>query len=345
MSDAVAVPVAPAAGAPSMTTIAHNAPPPEPEKTETPPPAAEASPVTEEPKATEPEAPKVEAKEFLALKREKAKLFEAEKAIKQRSQQAEQTMKQAEQVKASLAPVQQAIESFDDNPTAVWEMVAKARGKSIQEVFDASVVALTKLGDPPDPNDRVSKLERKLAEKEAAEQKARDEQEAKQVEAAEAAMRADVSQRLGTFFAAEAERYESILLRGEKAHNDLMDLAQAWHDKHGEPLGVVQAADLLEAQYLAEDEELLTNRLKKSRKLSKHFTPEPSAPVPAQAPAQPTNAAPASPPAAGDQTNPPSSPRLITARRAVVPAGSKVVRRASSDEELVERLGKSVRFT
>lgn len=365
MSDAVVT-------APAVTTIAApNTPAPEPEKAPETAPAEAAAPATEAPAAA-PEAPKVEepkapeAKEFLALKREKAAIFK-------RAQEAKQLAQQAEQVKQALAPVQEAIDKFDDSPDAVLSLIAKTKGKTEQEIFDTLVAALAKRGDPPDPNDRVTKLERQLAEKDAAEKKAREEEQQRKIEEAEEHARRDMSAQVGVWLdQLDPESIETIRLWGsyyetvtpeggiqilegdearEQTHKDLMDLGDMWHTTKWAdlPKTVGNVAAALEELYLTIDERRFTNRLGKSRKLSKHWKPE--TPAPAESPpapvaaTPPTNAAPSA--SAGDTTNQNTSPRHISARRAVVPAGSKVVRRPSIDDEQewIEKLGKNVRFT
>jgi hypothetical protein len=350
MSEAV-VADAPAAETPATTEAAA-------------PDAAAAAPPTEAPvEAVAPveppvEAPKAEPREFLALKREKQAIFKRDQALKTRE-------KQIEQYDAEIVtPVRQALEKFEDSPEDLLAFVARAKGKTPQEVFDTLVLGLSKGGEPPDPNDEVKKLRSEIAEKEAAE-------EQRKIAAAEAQAREEILGRVGVYLQARADELPTIeswsdyyelrthegvkVLTGDDArrqvHNDLMDLAEAWYTHHNETLDADKAIEKLEQQYLDEDEARLTKRLLKNPKLSKHYappTPPPAQTPPAPVAAQPpTNAAASA--TAGDTTNQASSPRHIPARRAVVPVGAKVVRSRSSslDEEQawMERIAKNVRFT
>jgi hypothetical protein len=324
------------------------------------PDATKDTTATEQEKAPE---PKAEPKDFLALKRGKQEIFKKEQALKSREKQLEQYDKEV------VLPVRHVLETFDDDPAGLLSFVGKAKGKSPQEVFDTLVTSLAKQGEPPDPNDRVTKLERQLAEKDAAEKAKREAEEAKLAEQAEAEWRNDLSSKLGVYLGSRSEELATIATRSEyyelkvpgegikvltgkeaarQVHNDLMDLAEAWYSQHGQTLTTDQAADLLEKQFFDEDDAVLTNRLQKNPKFSTRFAPPapPAPPAPVQTPAQPpTNAAASAP--AGDTTNENSSPRHIPARRAVVPAGSRVARRSSSedDQAFIERIAKNVRFT
>jgi hypothetical protein len=298
-------------------------------------PTGEAAPTT--PAAAVVTEPEPEAKEFLALRREKRAVFEERQRAKQLAQQ-------AEALKQAVAPVQQALESFDDNPIGALEAIARARGKSVQEVFESLVLAATKHGSPPDPNERVSRLEKQIAEeREKREREAKEAMERAEAEA-ERRMHADLSGRIREYIKSDPERFEAAMQRPyEKVYKDLIDLRMRWHTISDEDPDVDLVLGRLEAQYSSEDEENLT-KLKTAKKYAKFFQPEPATAVASQAPAHsteqtspaPTNAAVA--PAASGTTKRPPLVRPIINRQATVPAGvTRVIRKPSSDRELIER--------
>lgn len=295
---------------------------------------APASPAEGAAETTEPKVEKVEPKEFVALKREKAKLHEAQQTLKREKQQVEQAMS------AIVAPVRQALDKFDDEPLAALEFIARAKGKSVQEVFDAIIIGAKTHGDPPDPNDRVSKLERQIAEKEAADKKAAEERAAAIAEQENAAFESDLAGRLNHYIGTNAERFEHLALRGESSGAALIKLSKQWYAQHGEQLSAEQAAEMLETQLHEQYEEHLANRLSKSKKLSKWFAPPQPAPTsepaaPENKTATPTMANAAEPPPAGNR---PLPVRTINSRQAAVPAGvTRVIRKPSSDREIIER--------
>lgn len=303
----------------------------EPTAAETPP-AEGAPPVAEAPK---PE-PKVEPKEFIALKREKARLHQESQALKTEKQQLTEAMT------SIVAPVRDVLDKFDDNPLGALEFISRGTGKTVQQVFDALIVSATKHGDPPDPNDRIAKLERERAEEKAAAKAAREADETRLAEQAEAQMRADTSQLIGQFLKSNADEYEMLVLNGEKSHKDLMDLAETWHTSihaHLEPT-MSNVAQALEAQYLAEREEQ-AKRYSQSKKLSKFYAPPqpaPAEPAAQTTPAASTTTANAALPAAGNTAKQALPIRTINSRQAAVPAGvTRVIRKPSSDLEVIDR--------
>lgn len=297
------------------------------------PPEGAAAPVVEA-KVEEPEK-KPEPKEFLELKRQKREVHQAK-------QQAREVMQQAEQLKTQLQPFATAIQQFDDDPLAFVQELARATGKSATDVFDRMIVAASKHGDAPDPNDRVSKLEAQIRAKEIAEQQEAEARAAAEAEKVAEAEWQSISNDLGQFIASQGDAYECVQARGPKAHKDLMRLGDEWSKVHnGETLTLQQGLDLLEAQYLDEDRADWANRFSKSKKLQALWAPPAPTPAPVApaAASTPANEA-AKPAASGDTANHTTSPlRKITHRQAAVPAGAtRVIRRPSSSErETIQR--------
>jgi hypothetical protein len=314
MSEEVAAPAADP-GAPATTEAAPEAPPP-----------VDAAPPAPEPA---PEAPKTA--EFQALARARGKLLKIEQATKQRETALESRAAEIEARASKVAPLVDAMEKFEDDPEGFLTAFAKAKGVETQHFFNTLVTKLAHKGEPPDPNDRVAKLEEQIAAKEAAAAKAREDAEKQQAEAA----RAEGRKQIEAYLLADTEKHERVAKRlatedgKAEVHNHLMQMAE-WYKNKGEELSLDTAAQNLESWFESQDRDLLRELLG-SKKLA------PPEPQPTNASATPTNPAAAPTPAEQAAPTPPpapkSLPKTIPTGRATVPAaGRRAVQRSVSNE-------------
>lgn len=209
--------------------------------TETPPadpPAAEAKvdePAKEEaPKEDGPPKPPL-SKEFAALARKTKELKAREEALASKEKEVGSAAELREKLKTG------GLKAYQD-----------LLGKTDEEIY-REIVNRDEPAPEPTEADRVSALEKKLLDKEAADQQ-------RHVDAVKA--------QVFDAIRAETDRFE--LINADGAHERVWKLISDYHEQWGEPLDPAIAADTIEQKILDESTAKL-ERLAKTKKLSARF--------------------------------------------------------------------------